>query len=201
MENAAMIIVSAIMGFLILGIVLTIGGSMNRRCEVETILPSTMEKTVEGMPFAEAGCSSGELVIAECVELLAAEIDTDSDVVLKVYQNDVQKGVLSMKLQEKFQHPNGMEGTAEAVRTIIREERENVSKEQYRVRFYQNREGMLGEGSCYKVYTVEEGQCLQPPAEPGGNGVVFAGWHDWNDYAADFSLPIEENRDYYAAWE
>lgn len=132
MKNAAMIIVSAIMGFLILGIVLTIGGSMNRRCEVETILPSTMEKTVEGMPFAEAGCSSGELVIAECVELLAAEIDTDSDVVLKVYQNDVQKGVLSMKLQEKFQHPNGMEGTAEAVRTIIREERENVSKEQYR---------------------------------------------------------------------
>ena len=180
MKNAAMIIVSAIMGFLILGIVLTIGGSMNRRCEVETILPSTMEKTVEGMPFAEAGCSSGELVIAECVELLAAEIDTDSDVVLKVYQN---------------------EGTAEAVRTIIREERENVSKEQYRVRFYQNREGMLGEGSCYKVYTVEEGQCLQPPAEPGGNGVVFAGWHDWNDYAADFSQPIEENRDYYAAWE
>ena len=178
MKNAAMIIVSAIMGFLILGIVLTIGGSMNRRCEVETILPSTMEKT----------CSSGELVIAECVELLAAEIDTDSDVVLKVYQNDVQKGVLSMKLQEKFQHPNGMEGTAEAVRTIIREEREN-------------REGMLGEGSCYKVYTVEEGQCLQPPAEPGGNGVVFAGWHDWNDYAADFSQPIEENRDYYAAWE
>ena len=60
---------------------------------------------------------------------------------------------------------------------------------------------MLGEGSCYKVYTVEEGQCLQPPAEPGGNGVVFAGWHDWNDYAADFSLPIEEHRDYYAAWE
>ena len=101
MKNAAMIIVSAIMGFLILGIVLTIGGSMNRRCEVETILPSTMEKTVEGMPFTEAGCSSGELVIAECVELLAAEIDTDSDVVLKVYQNDVQKGVLSMKLQEK----------------------------------------------------------------------------------------------------
>ena len=91
MKNAAMIIVSAIMGFLILGIVLTIGGSMNRRCEVETILPSAMEKTVEGMPFAEAGCSSGELVIAECVELLAAEIDTDSDVVLKVYQNDVQK--------------------------------------------------------------------------------------------------------------
>lgn len=174
---------------------------MNRRCEVETILPSAMEKTVEGMPFAEAGCSSGELVVAECVELLAAEIDTDSDVVLKVYQNDVQKGVLSMKLQEKFQHPNGMEGMAEAVRTIIREQRENLPKDQYRVRFYRNREGMLGEGSCYKAYTVEEGQCLQPPAEPGGDGVVFAGWHDWNDYAADFSQPIEENRDYYAAWE
>ena len=48
---------------------------------------------------------------------------------------------------------------------------------------------------------MEEGQCLQPPADPGGNGVVFAGWHDWNDYAADFSQPIAENRDYYAAWE
>lgn len=201
MKNAAMIIVSAIMGFLILGIVLTIGGSMNRRCEAETILPSAMEKTAERMTSAETDCSSGELVLAECVELLATEIDTDSDVVLKIYQNDVQKGVLSMKLQEKFQHPNGMEGTAEAVRTIIREQRENLPKEQYRVRFYRNREGMFGEGSCYKAYTVEEGQCLQPPAEPGDDGVVFAGWHDWNDYAADFSQPIEENRDYYAAWE
>ena len=139
MKNAAMIIVSAIMGFLVLGIVLTIGGSMNRRCEAETILPSAMEKTIEGMTLAEEDCSSGELVLAECVELLAAEIDTDSDVVLEIYQNDVQKGVLSMKLEEKFRHPNGMEGTAEAVRTIIREKRKNVSKEQYRVRFYRNR--------------------------------------------------------------
>ena len=72
------------------------------------------------MTLAEEDCSSGELVLAECVELLAAEIDTDSDVVLEIYQNDVQKGVLSMKLEEKFRHPNGMEGTAEAVRTIIR---------------------------------------------------------------------------------
>ena len=55
MKNAAMIIVSAIMGFLILGIVLTIGGSMNRRCEVETILPSTMEKTVEGCRLRRRG--------------------------------------------------------------------------------------------------------------------------------------------------
>ena len=106
MKNAAMIIVSAIMGFLVLGIVLTIGGSMNRRCEAETILPSAMEKTIEGMTLAEEDCSSGELVLAECVELLAAEIDTDSDVVLEIYQNDVQKGVLSMKLEEKFRHPN-----------------------------------------------------------------------------------------------
>lgn len=201
MKNAAMIIVSAIMGFLILGIVLTIGGSMNRRCEVEDDSSFLQWKRRSRGCRLRSGVFSGELVIAECVELLAAEIDTDSDVVLKVYQNDVQKGVLSMKLQEKFQHPNGMEGMAEAVRTIIREQRENLPKDQYRVRFYRNREGMLGEGSCYKAYTVEEGQCLQPPAEPGGDGVVFAGWHDWNDYAADFSQPIEENRDYYAAWE
>ena len=36
----------------------------------------------------------------------------------------------------------------------------------------------------------------------GNSGDMDAGgWHDWNDYAADFSQPIEENRDYYAAWE
>ena len=55
MKNAAMIIVSAIMGFLVLGIVLTIGGSMNRRCEAETILPSAMEKTIEGMTPCRGG--------------------------------------------------------------------------------------------------------------------------------------------------
>ena len=106
-----------------------------------------------------------------------------------------------MKLQEKVSTSQWNGRYGRSGQNNYPGERENVSKEQYRVRFYQNREGMLGEGSCYKVYTVEEGQCLQPPAEPGGNGVVFAGWHDWNDYAADFSLPIEENRDYYAAWE
>ena len=68
------------------------------------------------------------------------------------------------------------------------------------MRFYRNQEECSGREVVIRHTHCGGGLCLQPPADPGGNGVVFAGWHDWNDYAADFSQPIEENRDYYAAW-
>lgn len=201
MKNAAMIIVSAIMGFLILGIVLTIGGSMNRRCEVETILPSAMEKTVEGMPFAEAGGSSGELVIAECVELLAAEIDTDSDVVLKVYQNDVQKGVLSMKLRKSFNIPMEWKVWQKRSEQSFGSRERICQKISTGCGFTGTGRECSGRGAVIRHIPWRRDNVCSRRQNREAMVWYLPGWHDWNDYAADFSQPIEENRDYYAAWE
>ncbi len=38
------------------------------------------------------------------------------------------------------------------------------------------------------------------PEEPGSAAEGFLGWKDVNDYIADFSLPVEQERVYYAQW-
>lgn len=201
MKNAVMILVSGILGVLTLAVVMTIGGSMNRRAEVQGNLSSAMEMTVAQMTEKVNTSYADKAAVAQSIACMAAAMDTDSDVTVQVYQADMQKGVLSMKFTENFRHPNTKTGVAEWERTVICNKVKEVHTESYEVRFYPNREMMLQEGMCYKVYEMQEGDHILPPVEPQMEGVSFAGWMDRNDYMADFSLPVSQNLVYYAAWE
>lgn len=201
MKHAMLILVSGILGVLTLAVVLTIGGAMNRRNEVWSNLSYTMEETVERIASDTELVDKDMLAVAACVESMAYAMDTDSDITVEVYQADMQKGVLAMKVIEAFRHPNGKSGMAEWERTVIYNQRESDEPEKYEVRFYQNREMMLREESCYKTCEVLGGEHIMPPAEPRAAGLAFGGWVDTNGYMADFSQPVEQNLVYYAAWE
>lgn len=202
MKNMVMMLVSGTLGLLTLAIVMTICGKMNRSVEVQSNLSSAMEMTVERMAAKEGSIlySNGE-VVTECIETMTVAIDADSDVTVDVYRVDAEKGILSAKLSETYRHPNGMTGTAEWERTVIYNKVEEPEMENYKVRFYTNKAELLGEGECYKSYMVQEGEHITAPVEPVAEGAVFAGWKDVNDYIADFSQPVEQNRAYYAEWE
>lgn len=201
MKHAMMIFVSGILGVLTLAVVLTIGSAMNRRNEVSGNLSHAMEATVERLASDTELADKNMLAVAGCVESLALASDTDSDITVEVYQADMQKGVLAMKVLEEFRHPNGKSGTAEWERTVIYNQKKSVKPEKYEVRFYQSQEMMLGEGSCYKICEVLGGEHITPPAEPDAAGLVFGGWMDINGYMADFSQPVDQDLVYYAAWE
>lgn len=202
MKNVVMMLVSGMLGILSLAIVMAICGKMNRSVEVQSNLSSAVEMSVEQMASMEGtGFFDANEAVVECIESMAAAMDTDSEMTVKVYQADAGKGVLAVRVVEQFLHPNGKAGTTEWQRIAIYNRREEDETVSYRVRFYKSREEMLGEGNCYKAYVVQEGEHILSPAEPVVQGAVFAGWKDVNDYMADFSEPVEEDRCYYAEWE
>lgn len=198
MKNAVMILVCGILCVLTLAVVMTIGGSMNRRTEIQSNLSSAMEMTVEQMANKP---DADKAAVTRCIVCMADAMDTDSDITIQVYQADMQKGVLAMKCIENFRHPNGKAGVTEWERTVICNKTEDLMTENYEVRFYSNREMMLQEGMCYKVYEMQEGDHIHPPVEPQLEGASFVGWLDSNDYMADFSQPVSQDLIYYAAWE
>lgn len=201
MKNAVMILVSGFLGILTLAVVLTIGGAMNRRNELQSSLSSAMEETVE-QTVSDADLLERDMsAVASCVEAMTLSADADSHITAEVYRADMQKGVLTMKFVEDFMHPNGDDGRAEWERTVIYNQLETEEQESYEVRFYLNREMMPDEEACYKTCRVLSGERITPPAEPQGEGLSFEGWMDTNGYMADFSQPVNQNLSYYAAWE
>lgn len=200
MKNVVMLIASGMMGVLILAIVMTIGGAMNRREEVESNLSAAMEKTIERAVECTAENYDWKAVAAEYTQCMAYSIDTDSKVYMNVYQIDAQKGVLAMRITELFQHPNGKEGKAKEQRTVIYNQVKEEEEQYYKVQFYNSKEDMLAGKACYKSYTLLEGERVGTPVQPQNAGAVFLGWKDKNDYFADFSVPIEQDLIYYASW-
>lgn len=201
MKNIVIIFMSAAAGVLTLAILMTVVGRMNRRVELESSLSSALEKTLERMMTENhLYPDTQEEAVAESVEMLAAALDTDSKVTVQVMKADMEKGALAVRVQEEFVQPDGSTGVEEWERMVIWEPCETKEPVYCSVRFYPTKEAMLSGGECYKVYSVMEGDRVAAPAEPlSGNG-RFLGWKDSNDYMADFSLPVEQERVYYAQW-
>lgn len=201
MKNTVLIFISAAVGVLTLAIIMTVMGRMNRSAEIESSLSSALEKTLERM-MTESSLhpDTQEEAVAESVEMIAAALDTDSQVTVEVMKADLEKGVLAVCVQEEFAQPDGSTGAEKWERTVIWEPCETKEQTYCKVRFYRTREAMLSGDECYKSYSILEGDRIAAPAEPAGEHARFLGWKDSNDYMADFSLPVEQERAYYAQW-
>lgn len=198
MKNVMMMLVSVVLGVLTLAVVLTVCGSMSRRTETYANLSSAMEKTAELMSDS-LGMQQSEAV-AECIENVVAAMDSDSNLEVDVHQADVKKGVLAIKILEKFRHPNGERAVAQWERTVIFNQVKMEETGIYEVRFFKSKEDMLSGEKCYKTYRVQEGDYVLTPAVPVLQEAVFLSWRDSNDYLADFSQPVQQDLVYYAEW-
>lgn len=200
MKNAVMMIVTGLIGALVLAVVMTIGGSMNRNVELQANLSNAMEHTVQEAIEWETQREE-EKMLAECAAYMAVALDADMDVMLEVYQVDATKGMLSLGITGNYLHPNGMDGSVQWKRTVIWEqEGEAKNMGSYEVCFYECKEEMMRGENCYKRYVVTDGAFIHAPKIPQNSDSVFDGWKDNEDYMADFSQPVSENRYYYACW-
>lgn len=216
MKNAVLIFTHAIFWVFTLAIAMTISGRMNRSMELQSNLSSAVEAAVDGMAvetspwngqkmftggFIEgAFYDEEELAVAECVERLVTTLDTDSGVQVDVMKADTKKGVLAIRVTEKFKHPNGKDGTVTCERVAIRDHISETPEEQYKIKFYRTKTDMEAEENCYKIYTVRKGDHIVPPVAPVAEGANFKGWKDYNDHVVDFSEPVGQNQTYYATW-
>lgn len=190
MKNVVMIIISGILGAITLAIVMTIFGRMNRSMELQA-LSSVIEETVENMALSKKyDIKNTEEYIADFIENLSMHLDTDSALTVDIMQADRDSGLLSVRVTETFQHPNGNKGTVSLDRTVVLNKVKETVTPTYTVQFF------VGENR-YKIYQVQEGALITAPADPNGEGIRFTRWKDANGYLADFTQPIEQERIYY----
>ena len=110
---------------------------------------------------------------------------------------DKEKGLFSVGVDRTFVHPNGKTGTVKCSRTVLADKLQIVEIQKYYVQFYKDADN----SECYKKYCVTEGDTISAPAVPEYKDREFAGWQDDKGYEADFSQPVEQNRNYYAVWK
>lgn len=200
MKNMVTMIVSIMLGALMMMIVMTLHGRINRSMEIESNLPSIVEETVENMTVdAKYTISNYDEFVADLTSELSPKLDADSSIIIKVLNADMEKGILSVRVEAEYTHPNGKRGTVECERTVIFNKVYEAEQETYTVKFFLKKEDVDG-GRPYKVCEVYSGEVVAVPTEPKLSDAFFSGWFDPNDYAADFSVPVTGDLIYYAAW-
>ncbi len=201
MKNGVMLLVSGAIGILVFAMVMTICGHMDRSTELQENLSTAAEGALQGAVHGNA-IKNDHALLAECIGRMAVALDADTDMVIDVFGIDSKKGILALRMSGAYIHPNGMNGSTEWERVVIREEgAEKEAMKVCEVSFYMSKEAMSGEKECYKKYYVPKGGKVTMPVEPQKAGMVFAGWRDVNDYIADFSQPVDQRISYYAAWD
>lgn len=200
MKNGIWILISSVIGTLLLAIVMAIFGDVNRSVELQENLSTVMEDALQEALHKE-GTDKKKEVLGECIEGLALALDSKSDLRLDVYQLDDEKGIIAMRARSSYIHSNGVDGETEWHRIVIHDKEEAETVEYCEVQFYVSKEEMLRERDCYKRISTAKGTCITAPRVPLKEGMQFVEWRDANDYIADFTQGIFENRSYYAVWK
>ncbi len=104
-------------------IVLTLCASSIRQNELNHAVEHALKDTIKNQ-FDQTtySVSSNEELVADFMEALLVEINSDSRVIVQVLDVDYQKGLLSVEVKEIFQHPIGTEGQVMVKRTVIMEQ-------------------------------------------------------------------------------
>lgn len=202
MKNMSTIIVSVTLGTLILLLIMTLEGRANRSVELKSNFSSVIEETLEILTVnPKYRIDNTDEFVADFVQNLSEVVESDADISVQIMNIDKEKGVLSIRVIEEFQHPNGKNGTVKCDRTVIlnRSEQEDENEPIHTVSFYLKK-GDVGTDRAYKVYRIPDGKVLSVPAAPTSAEGMFAGWLDTNDYMADFSVPVTQDLIYYALW-
>ena len=101
-------------------IVMTLCGTNMRQNELNDSVDSALKNTVENQ-FDDMTYSvnSNDELVADFMEALLVQINSDSTIVINVLDVDYQMGLLSVEVIEKYKHPIGTEGQVSVKRTAI----------------------------------------------------------------------------------
>lgn len=104
-------------------IVMTLCGTNMRQNELNRAVDSALQETVEDQFDSKTySVSSNDEFIADFMEALLVQINSDCGIKVNVLDVDYQKGLLSVEVIEKYKHPIGTEGQVSVKRTVIMEQ-------------------------------------------------------------------------------
>lgn len=202
MKNVILIVINMMIAVLTFATLMTLDARIARQQELTSNLSSVTEEVIGNlMQKDNYEISDYNCFISDLIENLTITLDTESDIVIKIMKADIQKGILSLEVTEKYRHLNGRVGTVSCQKTIIFNQLVETEQVSYKVRFYLSKEELLSQRNCYKVYTITSGDKILQPKIPVKDDYIFMGWYDKNGAAADFLQTIEQDICYYAQWE
>ena len=104
-------------------IVMTLCGTNMRQNELNRAVDSALQDTVENQFDNKTySVSSNDEFIADFMEALLVQVNSDCSIKVNVLDVDYQKGLLSVEVIEKYKHPIGTEGEVSVKRTVIMEQ-------------------------------------------------------------------------------
>ena len=180
-----------------------------RKEELEQSLTEAMEVTLQMVKMDAERDYTSEEMRTLLIRNLVPQINSDSELTVRLIAADVEKGLLSAEVEEFFIYPGGKKGSIQCFRTILAEDDGEETEKGERevamqtVTFYRSREEMEQGESYYKKLEIQKGDYCTSPAEPVCDDLKkkFLEWRDSKDYLADFTQCVEENQIYYAVFE
>lgn len=104
-------------------IVMTLCGTNMRQNELNRAVDSALQDTVENQFDSKTySTSSNDEFIADFIEALLVQINSECSIKVNVLDVDYQKGLLSVEIIEKYKHPIGTDGQVSVKRTVIMEQ-------------------------------------------------------------------------------
>ncbi|MFA9464417.1 MAG: hypothetical protein ACERKN_09010 [Velocimicrobium sp.] len=104
-------------------IVMTLCGTNMRQNELNRAVDIALQDTVENQFDSKTNSvSSNDEFIADFIEALLVQINSDCTVKINVLDVDYQKGLLSVEVIEIYKHPIGTEGQVSVKRIVIMEQ-------------------------------------------------------------------------------
>lgn len=197
--------VIAIFMILILAVIfqLTLSGKSARAEEIENNMDTAIEQTVENvLKTQKYSIADKNEFIADFIQNLALNLDSDSDITVEVLKANPDKGILSINVIATYIHPNGNTGEYESNQTVIFErfEDEETVINTYIVSFYRNLEDLQNEKAAYKIFELQEGSSLILPLDPVQDGKTFSGWKDESGNKINISELVTESEAFYATY-
>ena len=99
----------------------TLHGREIRQTELNNAMMSSMENAMEMLLEKEGVPETEEVWITMFLQSLALQIDSASELTVRILEADMQKGILSVEAVLLFAHPFGNRGSVSCYRTVILE--------------------------------------------------------------------------------
>lgn len=101
-------------------IVMTLWGINIRQNELDNAVNGALKETIENQFDSKTySINSNDELVADFIEALLIQVNSDSTVSVNILDVDYKKGLLSVEVIEKYKHPIGTEGEVSVKRTAI----------------------------------------------------------------------------------
>lgn len=184
MSNVLRSFLYSIIVTLMIFIVMTISGKTTREVELEDNLASATEQTLQEVltnsKYTTNKCDikNDDEFVGIFLERLLINLNAEGDVTVDIVNADKDRGILSLKVTEKYTHPNGETGTIQYTKTVVLEDYKTESK------YIPVTVTFMVDDTVYKKedLTIEKGEdesfiypILDEPQAPTGD-IPFYGW-------------------------